>query len=219
VASAKPEPIREAAPSLDRGVARRQAFLESARAVFMEQGFEAASINEIVGRAGGSLATLYSQFGSKEGLFLAVFDDQYDRFIRDVTPESHRYENLPLEQGLKVMGEQFLRATLMPEHLAFYRIVVGNAHSYPQLLQRYLVSGMGRLRDALITYMQSAETSDGQSIQSPELAAGFFFDMMRSRHQYRALASVEYRLSEADIDAHAETAVRLLLEGALPRSS
>ncbi|MES1198793.1 MAG: TetR/AcrR family transcriptional regulator [Pseudomonadota bacterium] len=212
MASAKPEP---ASPALDRGVARRQAFLEAARAVFMEQGFDTASINEIVGRAGGSLATLYSQFGSKEGLFLAVFDDQYDRFIRDVTPPSHLYEHLPLEQGLKVMGKQYLVATLSPQHLAFYRIVVGSAHTYPQLLQRFLVTGMGRLRDAILTYMREAKTSDGRKIVSPELAAGFFFDMMRSRHQYRALASVEYVLTDADMDAHAETAVQTLLNGAL----
>ena len=58
--------------ALDRGVARKQAFLQAAREVFLEHGYEAASVNEVVRRAGGSLATLYSQYGSKEGLFLAV---------------------------------------------------------------------------------------------------------------------------------------------------
>ncbi|HWA00328.1 MAG TPA: TetR/AcrR family transcriptional regulator [Caulobacterales bacterium] len=201
-------------PVVDRGVARRQAFLESARTVFMEQGFEAASINEVVGRAGGSLATLYSQFGSKEGLFLAVFEDQYARFIQDVQPKVP-YSHLPLEKGLCVLGEQFLRATLMPENLAFYRLVVGGAHAYPQLLQRYLVSGLARLRDALLEYLHAARTSDGRKVSNPDLTAHFFFDLMRSYHHYRALASTEYKLTPEQLSAHVEGAVRVMLVGAL----
>ncbi|MES1201139.1 MAG: TetR/AcrR family transcriptional regulator [Pseudomonadota bacterium] len=210
--SSKVEP--ETTPALDRGVARRQAFLEAARAVFMEQGFEAASINEVVGRAGGSLATLYSQFGSKEGLFLAVFEDQYARFINDVQPIVP-YSHLPLEEGLQVLGEQFLRATLAPEHLAFYRLVVGGAHAYPQLLQRYLVSGLARLRDSLLAYLEAAETDSGRKVKHPEIAATFFFDLMRSYHHYRALASAEYTLTETQLQAHVHQAVAVLLNGAM----
>ncbi|MBS0385347.1 MAG: helix-turn-helix transcriptional regulator, partial [Proteobacteria bacterium] len=47
---------------MDRGVARRHAFLLSAREVFLEQGYEQASVNDVVRRAGGSFATLYAQF-------------------------------------------------------------------------------------------------------------------------------------------------------------
>ncbi|HVY85986.1 MAG TPA: TetR/AcrR family transcriptional regulator [Caulobacterales bacterium] len=195
-------------------MARRQAFLEAARAVFMQQGFEAASINEVVHRAGGSLATLYSQFGSKEGLYLAVFEEQYARFLHDVAPVEP-YQHLPLEQGLRVFGEQFVRASLDPEHLAFYRVVVGGAHAYPQLLQRYLVSGLARLRDALLEYLRTARASNGRMVGDPELAAHHFFDLMRSYHHYRALASVDYQLTPDELRAHVDGGVRVLLNGAL----
>ncbi|MBU1289240.1 MAG: TetR/AcrR family transcriptional regulator, partial [Alphaproteobacteria bacterium] len=52
---------------LSRGDKRRAAFIAAARQVFLEQGYEAASMSEIVLRAGGSLSTLYSQFGDKQG--------------------------------------------------------------------------------------------------------------------------------------------------------
>ena len=52
--------------------ARREAILEKAREVFRDQGFERASMSEIAARVGGSKATLYSYFKSKEELFASV---------------------------------------------------------------------------------------------------------------------------------------------------
>ncbi|MEJ0060093.1 MAG: TetR/AcrR family transcriptional regulator [Terricaulis sp.] len=194
-------------------MARRHAFLEAARAVFFEQGFANASVNEVVNRAGGSLATLYSQFGNKEGLFLAVFEDQYARFTRDISPSD--YAHLPLEQGLQAMGEQFLKATLSPDHLAFYRLAIGGARSHPELLQRYLVTGLSRLRDAVVAYMTEAKTVDGRKIADPESTATFFFDLMRSRHHYRALTSDSYVLTPEQVTAHIRHSVTFMLHGAL----
>jgi AcrR family transcriptional regulator len=199
----------------DRGVVRRQAFLEAGRTVFLSLGYEAASVNDVVKIAGGSLATLYNQFGSKEGLFLAVFEDQYGRFIHDVTPAN--YEHLPIEEGLFVFGLQFFRAMMMPDHLAFFRLAVGGAKSHPKLVQRYLVSGLAGLRDGVIAYLRTATTPDGRKVANAEEAAGFLFDMLRARHHYRALASEEYRLSPEEEAEHVRQAVRLLLNGALPR--
>ena len=45
--------------------ARRHAFLLAAREVFLEQGYEEASVNDVVRRAGGSLATLYANSAIK----------------------------------------------------------------------------------------------------------------------------------------------------------
>src|SRR5262249_13157459 len=96
--------------SIDRGVARRQAFLLVAREVFLEHGFEHASVNDVVRQAGGSLATLYAQFGNKEGLFLAVAEEQHSIFLRDVMPPET--VDLPLQEGLQLIGEHLLRALL-----------------------------------------------------------------------------------------------------------
>src|SRR5512134_1155074 len=49
--------------------AKRQQVLDGARRVFLEQGFDGASINDIVKAAGVSKGTLYAYFPSKEKLF------------------------------------------------------------------------------------------------------------------------------------------------------
>lgn len=51
---------------------RHEAILDSAEALFIEQGYERTSLAEIVRRSGGSLATLYELFGNKQGLLHAI---------------------------------------------------------------------------------------------------------------------------------------------------
>ncbi len=51
---------------------KRQAILKAAADVFREVGFERASMSEIRARIGGSKATLYNYFPSKEKLFFEV---------------------------------------------------------------------------------------------------------------------------------------------------
>jgi AcrR family transcriptional regulator len=55
--------------------ATRARVIEAARAVFAEDGFHRAPIDEVARRADVSRATVYYQFGSKLGLIEAVLDD------------------------------------------------------------------------------------------------------------------------------------------------
>src|SRR6516165_9146528 len=52
--------------------ARREAILAAAKAVFEEVGFDQATMSEITARVGGSKATLYRYFESKEALFMEL---------------------------------------------------------------------------------------------------------------------------------------------------
>jgi AcrR family transcriptional regulator len=181
--------------------------------VFLEQGYEQASVNDVVRRAGGSLATLYAQFGNKEGLFLAVSQDQHERLVQAMTPE--RVDHLKLEDGLQAIGERYVRALLAPDNLAFFRIIIGEGRKHPQLLQRYVASGADKIRDVVASYLKSR----APEIEEPEAAASYFLDVMRGRRQYRALADDTYKLSDAEITEHVRAGVRFWLNGALPRQA
>lgn len=200
---------------IDRGVARRQAFLAAAREEFLEQGYEAASVNDVVRRAGGSLATLYAQFGNKEGLFLAVAQDQLERFVADVMPED--IEGLDLEAGLKVHGLKWVRALLSPEHLSFYRIFVGEGRKFPQLLQRFLASGAERTRLVAVNYLVRWAIEKNVHLDDPDRLAGFFFDLARSRVHYRALSDTTFTMSDAEIEEQVDAAVQFFMNGLRPR--
>src|SRR6266700_1792371 len=56
------------APKRQRGRLRVAAILQSAREVFMEKGYDAATMTEIAARSGTAIGSLYRFFPSKESL-------------------------------------------------------------------------------------------------------------------------------------------------------
>ena len=87
---------------------RRQAILEKALDVFRELGFDRASMSEISKRIGGSKATLYSYFQSKEELFTAAMS---------LSPEIGSIFGHFADPNLKIGSTAELRAEL--EHFSF----------------------------------------------------------------------------------------------------
>jgi len=61
-------------PTQERSEATRQAILKAARAVFLEQGYQAASVAEICARADVSKGAFYHHFETKQGLFLTLME-------------------------------------------------------------------------------------------------------------------------------------------------
>src|ERR1700760_526676 len=59
---------------------KKDHILDVAEKVFSELGFDGASTRTISGEAGVNMAMLNYYFGSKEGLFLAVFDRKITNF-------------------------------------------------------------------------------------------------------------------------------------------
>jgi AcrR family transcriptional regulator len=82
---------------------RRQAILEKALEVFREFGFDRASMSEISKRIGGSKATLYSYFESKEELFTSAMSH---------SPEIGSVFGRFADPNLKINSTQELRAEL-----------------------------------------------------------------------------------------------------------
>jgi AcrR family transcriptional regulator len=64
--------------------ARREAILAVALDLFREVGFEAASMSQIAARVGGSKATLYNYFSSKEELLLDAMLSSADKYAQEV---------------------------------------------------------------------------------------------------------------------------------------
>ncbi|TYC68172.1 TetR/AcrR family transcriptional regulator [Streptomyces sp. CB01881] len=68
----------------ERAVRTRRLILEAAASVFDEFGYEAATIGEVVARAGVTRGAVYFHFASKRELAQGVVEEQ---FVQDVIPE------------------------------------------------------------------------------------------------------------------------------------
>jgi AcrR family transcriptional regulator len=60
----------------------RQRLLDAAADIFSQRGYHAATVDEIAEAAGFSKGAVYSNFASKEELFLALLDQHFEREIQ-----------------------------------------------------------------------------------------------------------------------------------------
>jgi AcrR family transcriptional regulator len=76
----------------------RRRLIDAAESVFARRGFHGASVEEIAREAGATTGALYSNFASKEELFLALFDET---LATDVRGYSEAFETgaTPEEKG------------------------------------------------------------------------------------------------------------------------
>ncbi|MFJ3903866.1 TetR/AcrR family transcriptional regulator [Streptomyces sp. NPDC090025] len=108
---------------MPRGVTTRRprtraALLEAALATFAEHGFHAASIEQICERAGFTRGAYYSNFASKEELFLALFDEHGERIVRRL---AERIDALAPED-YTLAGLAGLAARVEPEERDWYLV-------------------------------------------------------------------------------------------------
>jgi AcrR family transcriptional regulator len=69
-----------------RGAQSRETVLDAAEKLMAEQGYEAASLNQVVATSGIPISSVYHYYGSKDKLLLAVMERGAQRFF-DALPE------------------------------------------------------------------------------------------------------------------------------------
>src|ERR671930_2593661 len=68
----------------DRAAANRAALLQAAREVFLKAGYHGASVDAVAQEAGFTIGAVYSQFGGKAELFLALLERRIDERVAQV---------------------------------------------------------------------------------------------------------------------------------------
>src|ERR671923_2217605 len=68
----------------ERAAANRAALLAAARKVFLRAGYHGASVDAVAGEAGFTIGAVYSQFGGKAELFLALLEQRIEERIEQI---------------------------------------------------------------------------------------------------------------------------------------
>jgi AcrR family transcriptional regulator len=195
-----------------RGEARRLAMMEAGAKLFLERGFEGTSVSDIVRQSGGSLATLYSWFGSKEGLFEAIVKEVCARMVAPL--DAPDFEALPLDEALRVFGEQFLSVVLCPEQLSWHRMCVAEGPRLPPELRDAIIrSGPGRLRERLAGYLTTQVEAGRLRMEDPMAAAVHFVSLVTSEVHFAAALGGPVESCPGDIQQRVRSAVDVFLYG------
>lgn len=156
-------------PLLKTGNSTRDKILRAALEVFLDVGFDSASIDKIASKAGVTKPTVYSHFGSKIGLLEALAVWQSEEATKHFSLELQSTGNV--RKDLNSFSKAFLTNTLSAEALRLHRFAIVEAMTHPELIAPILEKGQLQLSLVLIRYLQS-ETSAGKlRCPSPELAA------------------------------------------------
>ena len=167
-------------------VSRR--ILDAAQAEFMEFGYEAASTNRIAQRLGGSKATLFRYYQSKEALLEAVVRRIADRWHAAVNWQSIRD---PSPAGwLQAFAVMTLEWILGDEPLFVGRLVVAEGHKFPSLKRIFERTVTVSLQDVLAKRLRVWARAGLIDCANATLTAGSFLDLVISGAVSRKL----YRL-------------------------
>jgi len=191
---------------------RKRNFLSAAFEVFLEQGYEAANISEIVQRAGGSNATLYSLFGDKKGLLLAVLKERIEALKASMEVELSAHS--PVREGLRRIGKDFVARVTHPHSLEFRRLLITVSIQHPEVSAQYLEQGPDRVVKALATYLEDRKTAGEIDFPDPEIAASDFLELASSHLVNRALFNPLFRPDEKMVSTSVDHAIDVFLHGA-----
>ena len=100
---------------------KRREIVEAAAALFVEQGYDRTSMSAISERVGGSKATLYGYFASKEDLLRAVLEHDVAQEAIDLIGAFPSGKDL--EGGLTELGVRYLGGRLSDLSIANLRTV------------------------------------------------------------------------------------------------
>ena len=104
---------------------KRQAIVDMAADVFREKGFERASMAEIRQRVGGSNATLYNYFPSKEALFLEVMYQANEAEFH-AAHDALDHETEDIAEALQNFGQNLLKVLYSPDVMAVRRLITAS---------------------------------------------------------------------------------------------
>jgi TetR/AcrR family transcriptional regulator, mexJK operon transcriptional repressor len=193
---------------------RRAAIARAATELFLRQGYQATSTEQVASAAAVSKQTVYNQFGDKQSLFREI--------VLGVTATAEAFAvELPrsmdgvataadLEGALRALARRYLAVVVSPQVLALRRLVISEATRFPDLASAYYERGPARVLAALGVMVAELGARDLLRVPDPDRVAADFAFLLLGREldegmfRPRAVPAVE-------IDTTADHAVDVFL--------
>lgn len=133
---------------------RRAAIVAVARRLFLEQGYAATTMSSVAEAMGGSKATLWAHFASKEALFADVADVLVGGFVEQMGEllGGQRFSVV----GLRDFCARFFDALLSPDSTTLFRMIIAESGRFPELGEMFFVRGPQQTIERLELYFASA---------------------------------------------------------------
>jgi len=183
--------------------------LEGARSVFMSEGFEGASVDDIAKAAGVSKATLYSYFPDKRLLFVEVSRTECVRQADSVMGLIST--DMPPSEALHVAGKHMIGFVTSEMGRSVLSLCAAESKRFPELGQQFYQSGPALVRTRLMEYLGHAVDAGQLKIDDLQLAADQFAELCKTYLFSRILTGVQTKFTDAEKERILDGAVEMFI--------
>lgn len=203
--SLKPKPVETYHQKLKSE--KRSAAMQAAMALFLEQGYERTSLQQIAKRAGLSTSTLFTHFPTKTALFEAIveeyweLDDQYKYLPEAGNPRA----------GLKKIADDYACLLSRPGMASLFRVVIAEVPQLPELGKTQFNSGQLPFIESLQVYLRAEIKAGTLSIQDVPLAAKQFLGMIAGNLFWPGLLLLDFAPSDKESSSAVKEAIQMMI--------
>ena len=198
--------------SADPGVRRGRKFdqvLDGARKIFLRDGFERASVDDIAREAGVSKATIYAYFPDKQLLFLEVA--RCECHAQTEAAEASVEGDVPVRVALTIAAERIVQFLMSEFGQRMFRIVVGEGERFPGLGREFYDYGPGLIHARLVHHFGCYVDQGVLKIEDLDLAADQFAQLCKAGVQEKLLFGMEQTLRPDDVHRSVHGAVDMFM--------
>lgn len=185
--------------------ATRRRLLDCAQSLFLEKGFNATSINNIVERAGCSKETVYRHFRNKEDILSALSEIEHRLFLE--TLDALPAETPEPRAGLLKLAEVLMGELLSPQRVALHGMMAVEAAERPELGRLFYTSytrkGYEQVEDFLGLLQKHGQL---RPLDAGHLAE-YFVGMLLHKVSIERQCNMVPEFSSAQIQRHAQRVV------------
>lgn len=189
---------------------KREQIMRGASQVFLEKGFDAASMNDIARAAGVSKGTLYVYFENKERLFIELISaEKREELFRIVMLD---FENHDVEAVLKKFGRELCTILTKPYYIKAMRSVFSIINRMPEVGAEFYSNGPMLCTQLLAKYLDAQTKAGVLEIEDCLLAAQQFVELSQSGVMRSVLFGVIDSPGPEEIARRVDSAVTIFMK-------
>ena len=198
----------------DEETSKRRQILEGARKVFLDLGFDGASMGEIARAAGVSKGTLYVYFADKSRLFEAIVEEEkLEQSKNDFNFDPDR----DVDTTLPEFGRAYITLLCRPGGGSAIRTVMAIAERMPDVGRRFYERVLAHTINRLAGYLDVKVKEKQLAIDNCELAAAQFMQMCQATLFQPYIFQAKPAPSPEQISVVVNSATRMFLANYRPK--
>lgn len=201
------DPVGSVGSVRPRGSSRADQYLTVATRLFAERGYVGTTMDMIIAEVGGSKATLYRHFPTKESLLTGLMD----RVAAPMNPGDDGTDLPDVREALMRKGATAIRGATSPQAVAVLRISLAERDRFPKLAQAVWEHGPAITYSNFRTFLLDRRARGQLTFNDAQLTAEHFFGSLLGHLQLKVAFGMTDPPSGEDMDHRVGAAVDMFL--------